>query len=97
MRAPVWFLAALLGAALFTGCDSSSSSEAIRLFTDADAYAADATVTLTFANDTSDEVFVHPELCGVFPSGHTANPTDRDVAQLRIARNLGHHVQGNRL
>ncbi|MEO1076217.1 MAG: hypothetical protein AAFX41_09665 [Bacteroidota bacterium] len=95
MRAPVWFLAALLGAALFTSCDSSSSSEALRLFTEADAYTADATVTLTLANDTSDEVFVHPELCGLFPQTRTedgwdaAPPFDRlDFLCTQVVREL---------
>ncbi|MEM6784816.1 MAG: hypothetical protein AAF624_13915 [Bacteroidota bacterium] len=76
------------------GCDSSSSSEHVRLFTNTDTFAADATVTVTLANDTDDEIAVHPELCGILPQSlgdggwDAAPPFDRidfvctEIAQL---------------
>ncbi|MEM9997174.1 MAG: hypothetical protein AAF809_05690 [Bacteroidota bacterium] len=39
----------------------------LRLFTEVEAYAADATVAITLANVGDRDVEVHPELCGIIP------------------------------
>ncbi|MEM8557198.1 MAG: hypothetical protein AAGG50_05175 [Bacteroidota bacterium] len=84
-----------LVALALAGCDTATPSADLRLFTNADAYAANATVTLTLANEGGDEVTIHPELCGVLPQlrgedgWDAAPPFDRiDVACTAVAASL---------
>ncbi|MEM9998062.1 MAG: hypothetical protein AAF809_10220 [Bacteroidota bacterium] len=82
-----------LVALALAGCDTATPSADLRLFTNADTYAANATVTLTLANEGGDVVTIHPELCGLLPQlrgedgWDAAPPFDRpDVVCTTVAQ-----------